>query len=64
MKVFFSGSDKKPEEVFRLNRGEIKDESYQNKYCEFLETIIGTIYLDGGLDEDKEVILLLLIFDN
>ncbi len=51
-----------PEALLRLNKGEILQKQYKSILGEFLEAVIGAVYLDGGCKEALRVTEYLLHF--
>ena len=46
-----------PEVFLRLSKGELVTKQYCNIYKEFLESLLGAVYLDGGMKEAKIVMI-------
>jgi len=48
-----------PEMILRLSKGELVTKQYHNIYKEFLEALLGAVYLDDGLEKVKVVMIML-----
>ena len=51
------------EELFKLNKGELKTKQYLNNFGEFLEAVVGAVYLDSNFEYAKSVTENLMHFD-